>query len=144
DAEARLGQGRDLPPPRIPKVRKAVQQDHKRPGAGLDVVEPHAVDDGPVVGPGLGSCDRTHAPHLPREIRSTMTRPLFRPCCTSPGTSVPRHSRASVRPKAIAMSMGMPNGPCGWMTAKRKLVSVALSAMLTKVPRWPKASRRWR
>ena len=44
DAEARLDERFDLPPPAVPELREAVQQDDQRPVAGFDVVQ-HRVAD---------------------------------------------------------------------------------------------------
>jgi SAM-dependent methyltransferase len=49
DPEAGLRQRRDLPPPRVPELREAVEQDDERPGPGLDVVQVHAADVGGLV-----------------------------------------------------------------------------------------------
>jgi hypothetical protein len=44
DAVAGLGELCDLQPPAEPELREAVQQDDKRPVAGLDVVQLHVAD----------------------------------------------------------------------------------------------------
>jgi hypothetical protein len=53
DAEARCRERRDLPPPAVPELREAVQENDQRPVAGLDVMQPHVPDVG-VTLPKLG------------------------------------------------------------------------------------------
>ena len=56
DAEAGCRERRDLPPPAVPELREAVQQNDQRPVAGLDVVQPHVADIGvalPKLGPAV-------------------------------------------------------------------------------------------
>src|SRR5438270_10945925 len=46
DAEARRRERLDLPPPAVPELGEAVQQDDQRPLTGLDVVQLHVADLG--------------------------------------------------------------------------------------------------
>ena len=48
--KARRGQRRDLMPPRVPELRKAVQQDDERTAAGFDVVDGDAADVAGAIG----------------------------------------------------------------------------------------------
>ena len=72
DAEARLHERFDLPPPAVPELREAVQQDDQRPVAGLDVVQHHVVADLGVpvakTGAGNGLRCRGHGGLLSREV----------------------------------------------------------------------------
>ena len=66
DAEARCRERRDLPPPAVPELREAVQQDDQRPVAGLDVMQPHVADLGVALPKfGLGRPTQAWSTHLP-------------------------------------------------------------------------------
>src|SRR5215218_7829931 len=70
-AEAGLDQRRDLVPPLVPELREAVQQQHERSLARLDVVQPHISEVGIAVRQ-LHPAQRLvgHAPPLPSSATS--------------------------------------------------------------------------
>lgn len=67
--EAGLNQRRDLVPPLVPELREAVQQQHERSLARLDVVEMHVAEIGVAVRQ-LYPAQRLvgHAPPLPPDL----------------------------------------------------------------------------
>ena len=66
---AGLGQRPDLVTPGVPELGEAVQQDHQRPGAGLDVVQSDAAADIRIAVAEL-CLDRAHIPIVDLAVRS--------------------------------------------------------------------------
>src|SRR6185437_6973871 len=66
DAEARRRERLDLPPPAVPELGEAVQQDDQRPLAGLDVVQLH------VAGLGVAFTKPAEPVSLPRLFRRVL------------------------------------------------------------------------